>query len=513
MLLAQEQRSDDLAALAPFINEQTIAVARIDLKTLDLLAFRKQFIDPVCRDDEERAGAAAKFEKLTRWVAELHKLGGDSVYLACTLENMRLDQTAAVPESAVRSTFAVIPGISPGPLFDELNAVVQTDRRSSDPKKNLQCRIIGSAAVVAPLELFDKLSSIHPKPRADLAKALAIGNAFPVSIAIVPPPVFALAAEQIITQPAVGTNKSWGNVLGRGLQWLGAGVQPNLEKLETKVVIQSVDAEAAEALSESMRTVAAANLALNLPEGNPAVSTLLAAQIFSLLPKPQGDQLVLQLNGERATTLGMLGKQIYANSMKSSWQGRSMTNLKQIALAILNYEDKFHQLPDRAIRDVTGKPLLSWRVAVLPDLDNGGLALYKQFHLDEPWDSEHNRKLIEQMPETYRSLDAPLEPGKTRYLGAVGEHCAFPPDRGIKYSELTDGTSNTILVVEAAPDRAVIWTKPDDLEVDLDNPWQGLGSMFLATFADGHSQGLSKKFEEKILRALFTRDAGDSTKP
>jgi prepilin-type processing-associated H-X9-DG protein len=169
-------------------------------------------------------------------------------------------------------------------------------------------------------------------------------------------------------------------------------------------------------------------------------------------------------------------------------------------------------MPDRAIRDKDGKPLLSWRVALLPQFDQSGL--YKEFHLDEPWDSEHNRKLIEQMPDFYRSPDsADLQPGHTRYLAVVGEHCAFPPDRPIKMKEISDGTSKTIMVVEADPDHSVIWTKPDDLEVDQQNPARGLAGnakLFNAAFFDGHIEVFEGTMDPKKLWALFTRDGGES---
>jgi hypothetical protein len=177
----------------------------------------------------------------------------------------------------------------------------------------------------------------------------------------------------------------------------------------------------------------------------------------------------------------------------------------------LNYEGSHRELPDRAIRDKNGKPLLSWRVAVLPLFEED--ALYKKFHLDEPWDSEHNRQLIERMPAAYRNPDhIGMPPGHTRYLAVVGEHCAFPLDRAIKIKEISDGTSNTILAVEADPDHSVIWTKPDDFEVDLENPARGLASgsqLFNAAFADSHVEALEGSMKPQNLRAMFTRDGGE----
>ncbi len=87
-----------------------------------------------------------------------------------------------------------------------------------------------------------------------------------------------------------------------------------------------------------------------------------------------------------------------------------MNNLKQIGLAMHNYESTFGTFPPAYIADkATGKPLLSWRVAILPFLEQD--ALYKQFHLDEPWDSAHNKTLIARMPPVYRS------PGRRRQAG------------------------------------------------------------------------------------------------
>src|SRR5207249_1280691 len=122
------------------------------------------------------------------------------------------------------------------------------------------------------------------------------------------------------------------------------------------------------------------------------------------------------------------------------------------------------QLPAHAIYSKDGKkPLLSWRVAILPFIEQD--ELYRQFHLDEPWDSEHNKKLIQHMPQIYVSPNAPpaKEPGLTHYQVFVGGGAAWqrgPQPPGLPRT-FVDGVSNTIMVAEAA--EPVIWTKPDDL--------------------------------------------------
>src|SRR5205085_10226222 len=106
-----------------------------------------------------------------------------------------------------------------------------------------------------------------------------------------------------------------------------------------------------------------------------------------------------------------------------------------------------------AICDKQGRPLLSWRVAILPYIEQG--QLYKQFKLDEPWDSEHNRKLIPLMPATYVVPAAPPKPGETHYRVFVGGGAAFDLAKPTRISQFTDGSSNTFLIVETAD--TVVW--------------------------------------------------------
>ena len=107
--------------------------------------------------------------------------------------------------------------------------------------------------------------------------------------------------------------------------------------------------------------------------------------------------------------------------------------------------------------------------------------LYSKFHLDEPWDSEHNRQLIAMMPAVYLDPSSrfAVEEGKTHYLGVLGAGYAFDgTNEGTKIREITDGTSNSIMVVQVNDDRATTWTKPDDWQYDQNNPLAGLsGSM------------------------------------
>lgn len=195
----------------------------------------------------------------------------------------------------------------------------------------------------------------------------------------------------------------------------------------------------------------------------------------------------------------------------------SMTNMKQIMLALLNHESAKRSLPAHAIYSEDGTPLLSWRVQILPYID-GGQQLYEQFKLDEPWDSEHNKALIAQMPTVYANPDVNLGPGKTHYLAVVGNDCVFNGTKdGIQLKDITDGTSNTIAVVEADPAQAVEWTRPDDLKFNPDDPKAGLGNVraggWNAALCDGSVRFIADGIDPQVVKALITRAGGEATDP
>ncbi len=150
-------------------------------------------------------------------------------------------------------------------------------------------------------------------------------------------------------------------------------------------------------------------------------------------------------------------------------QTKMQNNLRRILVACLNFEAARMKFPATGSKDADGEPLLSWRVHILPFIEEGDL--YKQFHLDEPWDSDHNKTLIEKMPAIYCHADMESSDGKTVFLGIAGEGGVLgtPQENGIGeigFGKITDGSSNTALAVVVEPSSAVIWSKPDDLKAD-----------------------------------------------
>ncbi len=154
--------------------------------------------------------------------------------------------------------------------------------------------------------------------------------------------------------------------------------------------------------------------------------------------------------------------------------------------------------------------MLSWRVMILPFIEQQ--ALYVQFHLDEPWDSEHNKKLLVMMPRTYASPhdEKTIQEHTTYYQAFVGEGTVLGGKKGITFRDITDGLSNTILIAEAS--KAVPWTKPEDIPYDADKPLPKLGlpgaSGFQAVFCDGSVRVIANTVKPKVLHALITYNDG-----
>jgi hypothetical protein len=188
---------------------------------------------------------------------------------------------------------------------------------------------------------------------------------------------------------------------------------------------------------------------------------------------------------------------------------RSQSKLKQIGLAFHTYESAYQFFPTD-IRDKNGKALLSWRVAILPYIEED--KLFKEFKLDEPWDGEHNKKLIARMPKIYAPIRVKAKEGETFYHVFTGETALFGPrQKNPKIAFITDGTANTGLVFEAG--EPVIWTRPVDMHFDEKKPVPKLGGLFEGecnvVLCDGSLMRLKKDADEIELKKLIIPHDGN----
>jgi hypothetical protein len=198
---------------------------------------------------------------------------------------------------------------------------------------------------------------------------------------------------------------------------------------------------------------------------------------------------------------------------------QSSNNLKQMALAFHNYaaNTAYALMPRNIFHPISRKPLLSWRVAILPYIDQG--ALYKQFKLDEPWDSAHNIKLVSKMPRIYAlpgdTQNAPK--GFTPYVVFTGATAPFKEEIGgtSLNGGFVDGMSKTLLIVEGS--RMVQWSKPGDI---VYNPRQSPKPFlrktkdgYLVVTADCAIRQLKPTISDKTLHAAITVAGGELLGP
>ena len=257
-----------------------------------------------------------------------------------------------------------------------------------------------------------------------------------------------------------------------------------------------------------------------VPEATRAYFQRLADEVTVMItPRRTDNRLMIEVENTGGMATGMMMMGMFGagvpNFQIANVKGRDQqasNNLKQLMLAMHNYHSVFNHFPEAVSRGDDGEPLLSWRVAILPFIEEQ--ALYEQFRMDEPWDSEHNIKLLEQMPAVYSHPGANTEPGMTVYQVPVGEDLAFPADGSISLREVTDGTSNTIAIVETDVASAVPWTKPEDVKIDLEDPLAHMGKAqaggFMVAFMDGSVQFIRDTIDQGVFRALLTRAGGEA---
>jgi Protein of unknown function (DUF1559) len=495
----------DLSAVAPVIDDQTVLVARIDLPRIDVDAWL-DLVEPFLPRPAEVKQADRREAKA--WLEAYRKKGGREVYIVYGLND--------VPGSACLLT----------PVGDELarNDLAELLRLLVDEKVSAR---IGKLLAVGNERALKKLQARKAARRPDLEEAFAASGDGLVRVALGIPADVRRVYEELVPELPKEVGGGSIQILTRGFKWAALSLDAP-PKIRARAIVQAADAGAADRLNALVVRAVQTGPNLLLQERDapdiPAFPQFVRRMAELLTPRVEKDRLVVDVNlGAELPALAKLTEGVSASAERA----RSMNNLKQLGLALHNYHDVHGSFPTN-ILDKEGKPLLSWRVAVLPYIEEQ--PLYQQFHLDEPWDSEHNKKLIGRMPKTYRSpRQSSKLTEKTTYLAPFGKGLMWDePKRaevnepsgkkvviwkGTEIKEVFDGTSNTILLVEADDDRAAIWTKPDDYAVDPQNPAKGLLKHYadgvLVLLADGSVRMMSKKMKPEGLYTYFTRAGGE----
>ena len=245
----------------------------------------------------------------------------------------------------------------------------------------------------------------------------------------------------------------------------------------------------------------------NLTDDQRELLSLFEPDLQNLEMTSAGNDLKLEwLIPEGFDQLPKLMAPAIKDAKEAAARTQKLNHIKMIGLAFHNYHDTFQSFPKAggpAQESDTSKDGLSWRVHLLPFLDQA--PLYNKFHLDEPWDSDHNKTLIEQMPDIFK-VEGVDEPGETSIHVFIGEGAPFADDAAPGIRDFTDGTSNTLLAVVAGPDKADVWTKPGGLEFDADDPFAVLGDIgetFVVLFCDGSVRRIRDTIEPDTLLHLI----------
>jgi hypothetical protein len=486
--LADEKADGEKLArlITPYVDDQAFAILHVDLEKFD--------IGPIF-DQMKKFGApdrelTALHLTVKTIAAQMAKDNLKQVFVVVSLADMPdslplfvIPAGADADDKALRMLLALL----------DAGGSVKMEKRDG-------------AILIGPRRVLRRVEGLKPTKQPELARAFASTGDATGRLVVFANATMRKAVEELVPTLPKEVGSPPITTITRGLLWIAVGVNV-APKMELRFTFQGSDESAAKELRkvfESMfRTI---GLNKEVRKAYPDYDRMTAA----LLPRVQGDRLSATVKEEQLLALLVPAAEKVRESARTAVL---MNNLKQIGLAFHNYHDQNGSLPAHASFDRQGKPLLSWRVHLLPYLGQEGL--YKEFKLDEAWDSPHNRKLIAKMPKVYASTsDQKLAAeGRTAYVVATGPMTPFADGKGMAFTKVTDGLANTILVLDADDEHAVIWTKPEDLRVDLKTPLRGLRKIeergYLVLMMDGSVHYLPADIDPKAMAAKITPEGKD----
>jgi len=373
----------------------------------------------------------------------------------------------------------------------------------------------GQFVVARPKGVAEEFPSSAPRATIDAMKeAIESVASCPAYAIIVPPEYVWRTLNELSPELPRQLGGGPSRVLTEGVRWAAIGLDP--QKLRVAAVIQSAGEEAARAFAAHLPVMfrsayqAATPIHSKIPQGT-------ANQLIGWLkPEVNGSQVRIRIEGSDKTIAGV--KLLVSIVGRIDSETRRQTNqnrFRQILLGMHNYHDAHRAFPPAdKHRGDDGKPRLSWRVHILPFVEQK--ELYDQFRLDEPWDSPHNKTLIEKMPDIYASnslMKAAVKPGHTTFQAPVGKQTIFGGPKATKLSQITDGTSNTIALVEVTEEKAVTWTSPQDFAFNPKDPLKGVSigtrGTWISAFADGSVRHLSADIGPRSVLHLFQMNDGN----
>jgi hypothetical protein len=509
---------DHAAVLTPYLNDDTFGVYFVNVASLPDTGNTAEMFQLAIRLPKEAQQQLLGAMMISGLVNKFRLAGGQGVYLVAGLSDIHEDAgplliATAAPNRHLEEVERMFKDLIKN-LHDDPNQV-----RLHRLTEILEVRRRGDAVLVGTKATVDRYTTLTPSERNDFIEPITRLTSEGAIIAHVfaPGPDFRRVVRELWPTLPPPMTPLKGDLADR---WrtleFAANLPPNANP---RIIIHTTDRASAQTFVDLYHALpAAVEQITELGEQRHELKRYLETMVALLSAQIDDTRVTLSLSPAppQLENLGTMLAGLTNKALASSRNGERMDRFRQLLLAMLNYSDVNKHLPPAAICDKNGRPLLSWRVAILPYIEQN--ELYKQFHLDEPWDSPHNRTLIDKMPQLYADPDPQIRqtagPGKTTCLVPVAAETIFFHSEGTALKEIPDGTAKTLMLVEVEPLRAAIWTKPEDWNVDLLHPRQGLErsdrSRFAAGFADSTVVALPTDLDDATLRAMLTRAGGET---
>lgn len=473
-------------SLEPILDEQTVAVLAIDPAKVN----SERFIDHVAlalKMNEKERNEVKAFWKTRLEAITKSKVGG--IYLVVSLADILTGSPFFVIEPGPGANLKEV-----AEQFGWLRTFLPVGR--AEP--------IGKLVLFGSEDTIKRLRTLRPTKRPDMIEALGTGDSIRAA-GVLPTDGRRILEETLPTLP-----KEFGGgsirPIARGLKTVRASFDP--VKFALTLSVEATDAKAATELQTLLEgSIKRLGSITEIRAALPGVDRWLA------LWKPRVNKERLELTLEEKTLVGLIAPPLRA-AREAELRKKESERIGRLVKAMHEYEAVHGRFPAAANYDAKGKPLLSWRVHILPWLGKEAKDLHKEFKLDEPWDSPTNKKLLARMPAIYRPTNEKLAGEfRTTFLVPTGKETMFHGQQGVRVVDVYDGTSVTIAIVEADEERAVPWTRPVDLSVHDKQPTRGLAThhagSFLIAFASGDVRFLPANLDASTLRALFTRAGGE----
>ncbi|QDV77214.1 DUF1559 domain-containing protein [Botrimarina mediterranea] len=391
-----------------------------------------------------------------------------------------------------------------------------------------EARLSGSTLLVATTATLDRYAKLTPAARPDLADAHSSANAA-LSAVLSPGADARRVLRELWPMLPPPYDKLTGPLVADDVRSVTATVQLGAAPIAS-LTITSPNPSARESIAQAIS--AGLQTGVVWVETNQPPYAAGAKETAELLAPRVDDAAVTMRIDSADAAVRQFATNVLAPAIvvaqERAKRSSKMNDMKQIILAMHNYHDVRGSLPTNVV-DKDGKPLLSWRVLLLPFLEQE--TFLKELHLDESWDSPHNLEVAKRSaPQVYCRDN---REGLTSFLRPVyagsdlaaargdiepiekptsGRMCFLQPSE--TFRDITDGLSKTIMVAEVAPEHAVFWTKPDDWEVDLEDPLAKLRTDKREGFVTGYYDG-SARFEPfdidpGLLKKMITKNGGEA---